>query len=133
MQPDKRSVSPSFITDEEWGIVESIQCIEKSIKKVVFSDFGGEGCQWGFLLFLLGEAKALKLVEFYCWRVKDWNSDDQAQVTGAIKGAFSDVDFRFFKICKPVKDLYLCHCCPRQCQKEKRVACSHRTHSGIRS
>jgi hypothetical protein len=42
MQPDKRSVSPSFIADEELDIVESIQCAEKSIKKVVFSYFGGE-------------------------------------------------------------------------------------------
>jgi hypothetical protein len=65
-------------------------------------------------------AKALKVVEFYCWRGKSWTSNDQAPLTEDIKGDFADVDFRFFKICKPVKDLYLCHCCPRQCQKEKK-------------
>jgi hypothetical protein len=109
MQPDKRSVSPSFIADEELDIVESIQCVEKSIKKVVFSYFGGEPVgvpplsAWGGQK---SQARRILLLE----RQKDWNSDDQAQVTGAIKGVFSDVDFRFFKIFKPVKDLYLCHC-----------------------
>jgi hypothetical protein len=98
MQPDKRSVARSTNDVEEWDALNSVQCIENSINKLVFQYFGGEGCQWGFLIFLLGMAKALKLVEFYCWRGKSWTSDDQALLTEDIKGDFADVNFRFFKI-----------------------------------
>jgi hypothetical protein len=54
MQPDKWSVARSTNDVEEWDALNFVQCIENSINKLVFQYFGGEGCQWGFLIFLLG-------------------------------------------------------------------------------
>ncbi|KAK3161844.1 hypothetical protein QOZ80_1BG0082210 [Eleusine coracana subsp. coracana] len=120
VEPDKRSVLRS-VDVEQWDTASSIQCVENSINKVVFEYFGGEFCQWGFLTFLLGMAKALKLVEFYCWRGNDWASCQvEVDLMASINKSFPDVDFMFYRIFKSVKDLYLCHCCPRQCQKEQR-------------
>ncbi|XP_062206750.1 FBD-associated F-box protein At4g10400-like [Phragmites australis] len=120
VEPDKRSIS-RWVNVEEWDITNSIQCIEHSINRVVFENFGGEECQFGFLTFLLGMARALKLVEFYCWKGIDWASD-QVELMLPINRASPDVEFLFFRICNPVSILFLCHCCTQRCQKENRVA-----------
>ncbi|RCV27197.1 hypothetical protein SETIT_5G305500v2 [Setaria italica] len=120
IEPNKRSISRR-VNVEEWDTANSIQCIEHSINRVVFECFGGEDCQWGFLTFLLGMARALKLVELYCWTGKDWASD-QIEVLNPKNRASPDAEIQFFRLCKPISDLYLCHCCTQRCQKENRVA-----------
>ncbi|CAL4961591.1 unnamed protein product [Urochloa decumbens] len=119
VEPNKRSISRR-VNVEEWDTANSIQCIEHSINKVVFECFGGEDCQWGFLTFLLGMARALKLVELYCWTGKDWSSD-QIELLDPRNRASPDAEIQFFRICKPISDHYLCHCCTWRCQKENRV------------
>ena len=120
-QPNKHSISRR-VNVEEWGDTEnSIQCIEHSISRVVFECFGGEDCQWGFLTFLISMARALKLVKLYCWTGKDWASD-QLELLDPKNRASPDAEIQFFRICKPISDLYLCHCCTQRCQKENRVA-----------
>ncbi|KAL6614574.1 hypothetical protein ACP70R_036844 [Stipagrostis hirtigluma subsp. patula] len=120
VEPDERSIS-RWVNVEEWDTAISIQCIEHSINRVVFENFGGEECQMGFLTFLLGMARALKVVEFYCWKSKDWTSD-QIELMSPIKNRASpDADLLFFRNLEPVSNLYLCHCCPQRCVKGSRV------------
>ncbi|PAN28684.1 hypothetical protein PAHAL_5G172000 [Panicum hallii] len=120
VEPNKRSISRR-VNVEEWDTANSVQCIEHSISRVVFECFGGEDCQWGFLTFLLGMARALKLVELYCWTGTDWASD-QLELLDPKNRASPDAEIQFFRICKPISDLYLCHCCTQRCHKENRVA-----------
>lgn len=120
MQPNKQSISQRASV-EEWDTANSINCIEHSINRVVFEYFGGEDCQLGFLTFLLRMARALKLVELYCWTGKDWDSD-QIELVDPKHRASPNAKIQFSGIYKPASDLYLCHCCTRRCQKENRVA-----------
>nr|CAB3478197.1 unnamed protein product [Digitaria exilis] len=120
IEPNKRSIS-RWVNVEEWDTTNSIQCIQHSINRVVFDFFGGEEIQWGLLTFLLRMARALKLVELYCWMDKDWDSD-QIELLNPKNRASPDADIKCFRICKPISELYLCHCCPHRCQKENRVA-----------
>lgn len=120
MQPNKQSISQRFSV-EEWDTANSIKCIEHSINRVVFEYFGWEDGQLGFLTFLLRMARALKLVELYCWTGKDWDCD-QIELLDPKHRASPDAEIHFLGIYKPVSDLYLCHCCTQRCQKENRVA-----------
>lgn len=118
VEPNKRSICRR-VNVEEWDTANSVQCIEHSINRVVFEYFGGEDSQLGFLTFLLRMARALKLVEIYCWTGKDRYSD-QIELMDPRKRASPDVEIQFLGIYKPFSDLYLCHCCTQRCQKEKR-------------
>jgi len=121
VQPNKQSISQR-VSVEGWDTANSIKCIEHSINRVVFEYFGGEDCQLGFLTFLLRMARALKLVELYCWTSKDWDSD-QIELVEPKHRASPDAEIHFLGIYKPASDLYLCHCCTQRCQKENRVLC----------
>ncbi|WVZ68962.1 hypothetical protein U9M48_017833 [Paspalum notatum var. saurae] len=120
VEPDKRSIC-RWVNVEEWDAANSVQCVEHSINRVVFEYFGGEEAQLGFLNFLLRMARALKLVELYCWTGKDLDTD-QIELLDPENRACPDAEIHFLGICKPVSDLYLCHCCTQRCQKENRVA-----------
>ncbi|KAJ1285238.1 hypothetical protein BS78_03G264700 [Paspalum vaginatum] len=120
VEPNKRSICRRVIV-EEWDTANSVQCVEHSINRVVFEYFGGEDSQLGFLNFLLRMARALKLVELYCWTGKDWDSD-RIELLDPKNRACPDAEVHFLGICKPVSDLYLCRCCTQRCQKENRVA-----------
>ncbi|KAL6845612.1 hypothetical protein ACP4OV_025107 [Aristida adscensionis] len=120
VEPDLRSISRP-VTVEEWDTANSIKCIAHSLNRVVFEYYGGEDCQLGLLTFLLGMARALKVVEFYCLNTsRDWVSE-QIELMAPINRASPAAEFLFSKIREPVS-MYLCHCCPQRCQKKSRVA-----------
>jgi hypothetical protein len=121
IEPDSRSICRP-VDVEEWDTITSVQCIEHSMNKLVFEDFGGEDCQWRFLTFLLGMARALKDIDFHCSESKDWASN-QIELLAYTNRASADVRFHFYRFSSwPVSSLYLCHCCPQRCQKEERIA-----------
>uniref|UniRef100_A0A0D9V595 F-box domain-containing protein n=1 Tax=Leersia perrieri TaxID=77586 RepID=A0A0D9V595_9ORYZ len=117
---DSRSICRT-VDVEEWDKVTSVHCIEHSINRLVLENFGGEECQWRFLTFLLGMARALKVVVFHSLENRDWASK-QIERLGSTNRASVDVRFLFYGFSWPVSNLYLCHCCPERCQKEERLA-----------
>ncbi|KAM0838957.1 hypothetical protein ACQ4PT_060624 [Festuca glaucescens] len=121
VEPENRSAS-HLVAFEAWDTTTSIQCIEHSISKVVFEDFGGHDCQWRFLHFLLGMARALKAVELYRLKGEDCDSTQVQLLFRSINRVYPGVQFLFFTVCEPVNGLYLCHCCPGRCQNENRVS-----------
>lgn len=120
VEADSRSISQR-VTPESWDTITSIRCIEHSLNKLVFEDFGGEMCQWSFLTFMLEMAKTLKVVELYCLKGEDCASR-LIKILSSINRVCHDMEFLFFTSCEPVNGLYLCHCCPRRCQNENRVS-----------
>ncbi|KAL5221018.1 hypothetical protein ABZP36_025731 [Zizania latifolia] len=120
IEPDCRSVFRP-VDVEEWDTVTSVQCVEHSINRLVFENFGGEECQWRFLTFLLRMATALKFVDFHCSESKAW-ARNQIELLGSTNRASADVRFLFFRSNVPISSLYLCHCCPQRCEKEIRIA-----------
>ncbi|XP_052149353.1 putative FBD-associated F-box protein At5g56700 [Oryza glaberrima] len=121
IEPDSRSICRP-VDVQEWDTITSVQCIEHSMNKLIFEDFGGEDCQWRFLTFLLGMARALKDIDFHCSESKDWASN-QIELLAYTNRASADVRFHFYRFSSwPVSSLYLCHCCPQRCQKEEIVA-----------
>ncbi|KAI5000227.1 hypothetical protein ZWY2020_004816 [Hordeum vulgare] len=120
VEADSRSISHQ-VTPESWETTSSIQCIEHSLSKLVFENFGGQMCQWSLLTFMLEMAKTLKVIEFYCLKGEDCASR-LIQLLCTINRVCLDIKFLFFTSCAPVNSLYLCHCCPRRCQNENRVS-----------
>ncbi|KAK1667312.1 hypothetical protein QYE76_055471 [Lolium multiflorum] len=121
VEPENRSVS-HLVAFEAWDTTTSIQCIEHSVTKVVFENFGGHDCQWRFLHFLLGMARALKTIELYRLKGEDCDTTQVQLLFRSINRVYPGVQFLLFTACEPVNGLYLCHCCPGRCQNENRVS-----------
>uniref|UniRef100_J3L3R0 F-box/LRR-repeat protein 15/At3g58940/PEG3-like LRR domain-containing protein n=1 Tax=Oryza brachyantha TaxID=4533 RepID=J3L3R0_ORYBR len=100
IEPDSRSICRP-VDLEDWDTETSVQCIEHSINRLVFENFAGEECQWRFLTFLLGMARALRVVDFHCLESKDWASN-QLELLGYTNRASADVRFMFYKLSWPV-------------------------------
>jgi hypothetical protein len=121
LQHENRSVS-HLVTFEAWDTTTSIQCIEHSVSKVVFENFGGHDCQWRLLHFLLGMARALKTIELYRLKGEDCDSTQVQLLFRSINRVYPGVQFLLFTASEPVNGLYLCQCCPGRCQNENRVS-----------
>lgn len=119
IEPDNRS-DPRRVNIENWDTTTSIQCVEHTINKLAFECFEGEWYQWDFLTFLLGMARALKIVEIYFPKSKDCYSNGRQPVS-SINRVSQDVEFLVFRTYELTNNMYLCHCCPARCHKQNKV------------